>query len=126
MEATPCSSSLGNCSTTDNQPQGATIESEFFNARPNPTCSKINAACTKSYRNQTEVPFGEIATEEFEAWDRAKPSMDLVEIPLINIYSNDLLRGYGVNLFQAVATRYPQHRDTVRITAIESTLEEFR
>src|SRR5437016_6072682 len=76
--------------------------------------------------SQTEVPFGEVATVEFQAGERAEPPLDLVEIPLVDIYSDDPLCGCAVDLFQAVATRYSQHCDTPRKTAIESTLEEFR
>lgn len=63
---------------------------------------------------------------EFEASKRAKTSLDLVEILLVDIYSNDPLRGCAVDLFQTISTCYPQHGDTLGKTAIESTLEEFR
>jgi hypothetical protein len=78
------------------------------------------------HRSHTEVPFSEVTTVEFEARKSAKPSLDFVEITLIDIHSNDPLRGRTVDLFQAVAARYPQYGDTLRRTAIESTLEEFR
>src|SRR5713101_8640416 len=78
------------------------------------------------HRSQTEVPFGEVETVEFQAGERTEPPLDLVEILLVNIHSNDPLCGCTVDLFQAVATGYPQHCDTLRKTTIESTLEEFR
>ena len=80
----------------------------------------------QGHRSQTEVRLSEVATVEFETGERAKPSLDLVEIPLIEIYSDDPLCGCAVDLFQAVATRYPQYRNTLRKTAIESAAEEFR
>jgi len=78
------------------------------------------------HRSQAEVPIGEIATVEFQAAERGEPSLDLVKVALVDIHSNDPLGGCAVDSFQAVAARDPQHCDTLRKTAIESILEEFR
>jgi hypothetical protein len=77
------------------------------------------------YRSQAEVTFGEVATVEFQAGKPAEPSLDFVQVPLIDIHSNHPLCNCGVNLFQTVAARYPQHCDTFWKTKIESALEEF-
>lgn len=77
------------------------------------------------YRSQAEIPPGEIATVEFQAGERAEPPLDLIEIPLIDIHANDPLYCCAVDLFEAVATRYSEHGDTLRKAAIEGALEEF-
>ena len=76
--------------------------------------------------SQSEFVFGEVATVEFQAGKRAEPQADLIEVSLIDIHSNDPLCGCTVDLLQAVAARYPQHCYTLRTTAMESNLEEFR
>src|SRR5438067_1797736 len=44
----------------------------------------------QGHRSQLEVSFGEVATVKFQAGERAEPSLDLVEVPLVDIHSNDL------------------------------------
>src|SRR5215472_10805608 len=78
------------------------------------------------HRSQTELLFGEVTTAEFQAGKRAEPPANLIEISLIDIHSNDPLCDCTVDLLQAVAARYPQHCYTLRTTAMESNLEEFR
>jgi hypothetical protein len=40
----------------------------------------------------------EVTTVEFQAREYAEPSLDLIEIPLIDIHSNDPLCGVAVDL----------------------------
>ena len=78
------------------------------------------------HRSHAELPFGDVETVEFQAGERAEPSLDLVKIALVDIHSHDPLCGCRVDSFQSVASRDPQHCDARRMTAIESILEEFR
>jgi hypothetical protein len=45
--------------------------------------------------SQNESPLGEVATVEFQAGERAEPSLDLVEIPLIDTTPTILLVLYS-------------------------------
>jgi hypothetical protein len=49
-------------------------------------------------RNQTESPLVRGRDSEFQAGERAEPSLDLIEIPLIDIHRNDPLCGVAVDL----------------------------